>query len=636
MLTGEGLARGPAYWALWEMYAGTPVEFSVPTLDRAFSLYDPNTDAIVKYAPGRGAIEWWNWREGTVERSISVGTIVNPQSYTISPGSSWVSIVQGDGRMLLLNTHDASVEWIDPGIDVISGMFSQDRLIMNTRVEGDASEILLWDLGVHPMRLIARKPLPTQLKGTVIDASGAYAASLTIAGDLVVLDTRSGEVLLERSKDQQPRFLVLQTRGNDGEFMLFSGSVVVTIDMRDPERRFVPLLEEGAFSDGARQMAVARASDRLVTVTDRYRLEVGSKSDPVNERVLPALSAAQISLSDDGEHLFGLARPSGRTIALSLSSGTVRPLAFPAEVTKNGFPTVSSVWFSEDSSSLIAGGMDGSVRMYDTRTGELRSRTSTDLENGITLVRANGESIIASTHDLGRKNAGIYRIDENRVTPLIDATEPWFSGLEVDPDGRLWGLSGGGHLVLLDTTTATLERETMLQPNPQSGTFRALARLRDYGLLIAGPAATGIVVLDEQTLEQVGAPIAMSPIREMIASPTVPGLFATGGDDGWVRLWRYDQSSADGVKLVGEMGTHAGPIFSLAFSPDGRWIASGGGSPERRDVRLWDVEHQHELAGLSLFELGVFGLAFSPDGRYLAASGEVHPDHPERGGGSCT
>ena len=632
VISGDELPRGPAYWALWEMYAGTPVEFSLPSIDRSMSQYDPKTDSIVKYAPARGALDWWDWRAGEIERSIPIGEIVNLRSYSFSTDSSLVLLVQGDGRKVLVDTRDASVEWVAPEIHAISGFFSDDRLIMSTRSDEESSEILVWDLGEKPMRLVARLALPDLVKGMALDASGEYTGVLTFGGDLMVLDTHSGEVLLERSKDEQPHFLMLQTRGNDGEFLLFSGSIVVSLDMNDPQHRFVPLLREGAFSDGARQIASALDSDRIVTVTDRYRLEIGKKSEPVSERVLPALSASQVSVSNDGAYLFGLARPSGRSIALALDGGAVRPLPFPAEVTKNGFPTVSSVWFSEDSSSLIAACMDGSVRVYDTRTGAQTWRTNLDLVDGITLVRTTGDSIVVGTHDLGQAVAGLYRVENDGITPLTDATEQWISGLVVDSDGRLWALSGAGHLMLLKSVDGTLEHETMLEPHPQNLTFRALARLKEFGVLLVGPAASGIVVLDEQTLEQVGASTVMTPIREMVASPTDPGLFATGGDDGWVRLWRYDPQSKGGVEFVGEMGTHAGPIFSLAFSPDGQWVASGGGSPERRDVRIWDVEHQHELAALSLFEMGVFGLAFSPDGRYLAASGEVHPDHPERGG----
>ncbi|MCA9300059.1 MAG: hypothetical protein KDA28_13395, partial [Phycisphaerales bacterium] len=79
-------------------------------------------------------------------------------------------------------------------------------------------------------------------------------------------------------------------------------------------------------------------------------------------------------------------------------------------------------------------------------------------------------------------------------------------------------------------------------------------------------------------------------------------------------------------------GSHAGGIFGVAFHPGGRLLATGGGLPESRDIRLWDLETGREVAALGLFEMGVFDVAFSPDGRWLAAGGEVRLDHVDEGG----
>src|SRR5262249_23696282 len=63
---------------------------------------------------------------------------------------------------------------------------------------------------------------------------------------------------------------------------------------------------------------------------------------------------------------------------------------------------------------------------------------------------------------------------------------------------------------------------------------------------------------------------------------------------------------------------HSTPIRSLAFSPDGRLLASGS---KRDDIHIWDIG-SHQLRGiLSGHEHSTRGLAFSPDGRRLATAG---------------
>ena len=91
-------------------------------------------------------------------------------------------------------------------------------------------------------------------------------------------------------------------------------------------------------------------------------------------------------------------------------------------------------------------------------------------------------------------------------------------------------------------------------------------------------------------------------------------LLASGGDDKTVRLW----DPAAGRELRALTG-HAGWALGVAFSPDGRLLASGGG--DDKTVRLWDPTAGRELRALTGHAAPVFGVAFSPDGRLLASGG---------------
>jgi WD40 repeat protein len=68
---------------------------------------------------------------------------------------------------------------------------------------------------------------------------------------------------------------------------------------------------------------------------------------------------------------------------------------------------------------------------------------------------------------------------------------------------------------------------------------------------------------------------------------------------------------------------HQGPVFALAFTKDGRTLASAGGVEARPGAaKLWDVATGKERANLAGHRLGVRDLAFSPDAKLLATGAE--------------
>jgi WD40 repeat protein len=91
-------------------------------------------------------------------------------------------------------------------------------------------------------------------------------------------------------------------------------------------------------------------------------------------------------------------------------------------------------------------------------------------------------------------------------------------------------------------------------------------------------------------------------------------LIASAGSDGAVKLW-----DAPSRREVASLQGHTRPVASAAFSPDGRVLATA--SWDRR-VKLWDVASRRELVpAFAPQEREVSSVAFSPDGRTLATGG---------------
>ena len=71
-------------------------------------------------------------------------------------------------------------------------------------------------------------------------------------------------------------------------------------------------------------------------------------------------------------------------------------------------------------------------------------------------------------------------------------------------------------------------------------------------------------------------------------------------------------SDARTGRAVGQLSGHRDYTAQVAFSPDGKTLASTGGDGS---VRLWHLATQRELA--TLYESGASSVAFSPDGSAL-------------------
>jgi len=98
----------------------------------------------------------------------------------------------------------------------------------------------------------------------------------------------------------------------------------------------------------------------------------------------------------------------------------------------------------------------------------------------------------------------------------------------------------------------------------------------------------------------------------------------SGGEDKVVRLWDLESGN-----LIREFAGHTEWVFSVAFSSDGRRAFSTSGGFERNgwqhgtdsSVRVWDVQTGKEVRKLEGLKGRVWSVAISPDGRHVLSGG---------------
>jgi WD40 repeat protein len=334
--------------------------------------------------------------------------------------------------------------------------------------------------------------------------------------------------------------------------------------------------------------------------------------------------------------------PDGKTLATGNDTGdgtvrlwdmaTRRPIGKP--ITGSGGP----VAFSPDGKTLATTGSDdGTVRQWDAATG----RPISDLLTGHTgLVWSVAFSLDGKTLATGSDDGTVrlWDVPTRRQVgrPIID---PAGVAVVFSPDGKTMAT---GHLEGGDGTTVRLRDVATGRPigKPIPGTAfpgDSSVAFSPDGKTMASGMVEAVALWDVATGRQISRSRSFTgrragrrgqggedmPAFSVAFSPDGKTL-ATGGEkdngDGTVRLWDVAAGPKSGGELLlpRRSGSNSeGGVYVLVFSPDGKTLATGSGAGT---VRLWDVA-THRQIGKPITHPVFSSAAFSPDGKTLATGG---------------
>jgi WD40 repeat protein len=187
------------------------------------------------------------------------------------------------------------------------------------------------------------------------------------------------------------------------------------------------------------------------------------------------------------------------------------------------------------------------------------------------------------------------------------------SGLRFSPDGRTLAVSsfGSGEIILWDIE---MGRERMRLRGHSAGVL-TLAFAPDGRSLSSGSATAPEVVIWDLATGRPRHRLDLSGARTVALaySPDARRLATVNAFERPIRIW--DVRTGGQLRLIACQSRPSS--FSVAFSPDGRLLATAGDGT----ASLWNVATGRELRRVDGQANRLSHVAFSPDGRTLVATG---------------
>lgn len=548
-------------------------------------------------------------------------------------------IVSPDGTRLATSGDDGTARIWDAStgrelqrfsdLDMINGIaFSPDGKLLASAAfivlsPTAASQIILWDIQTgRPVRKMGGSNFGTSV---AFSADGKRVAAAG-SGMAYIWDAATGEQLLE---------IAAYTEGNDSSFRIIEtafspdGQTLITSARAPgaPGKRFTNVVKFWNVSSGELAGSIEGATGPSPFLRDGTLILTAADGavvqwDPRNDREVRRFSGPRENVEAP------TISPDEALITITINERLTRPHRQSLEVwdLKGGKRLreietqpyhVLSVVLTPDGKRLIAGGVDGRIRFWDTYTGESQTVTG-EFDRIVTVAFSPDETTLA----LGKRDGSLafWDVASQESGAAIHAHPEWLRAVAYSPDGKR--LATGGE----DREIHIWDIVTMRNPQTVEVPERPVFSLRfspDGSLLAAGAGGGRAVLFDIKAGKAVATvDCGVGLVRSVAFDRTGKHLAAACG----TKITLRDISSGrNRVIQVPEM------LNCVDLSSTGNLMAAGMDASDRggqiAQVLVWNVENLGQPVVLdahrrSQLNSQLNSLVFSPTDLRIASSGK--------------